>query len=70
MTDNTKVRHMFLNFDTPEVRERVLGEMEYFFRSALERCAADGAAVNDVIHIYLDCDGLDFRFALKSCWCS
>ena len=41
----------------------MLGELEYFLRSALERCAAAGASKDDIIHIYLDCNGLDFRFA-------
>ena len=63
VTGNTKVRLTFHNFNTPEVSERVLGEMKYFLRSALEKCADDGAAPNNIIHIYLDCEGLDFRFA-------
>ena len=53
---NTSIRLTTHHFDTPEVRSRVLGEFEYFLRTALERCADDGAAPDDIIHIYLDCD--------------
>ena len=37
--------------------------MEICLRSALERCAGDDAAPNDIIHMYLECDGFDFCFA-------
>ena len=63
VTGRNHIRLTFHHFDTPEVRQRVLGELEYFLRSALERFAADGASKDDIIHIYLDCNGLDFCFA-------
>ena len=63
VTGRKRVRLSFHHFDTPEVRQRVLRELEYFLRSALERCAADRASEDDIIHVYLDCNGLDYCFA-------
>ena len=40
----------------------MLGEFEYFLRTALDWCAEDGAAPHDIIHVYLDFDGMDFCF--------
>ena len=46
---NTPIRLPTHHFDSPEVRQKVLGEFEYFLRSALVRFAEDGALPDDII---------------------
>ena len=36
--------------------------MGLFFRTALLQCVKDGARPTDIIHLCLECDGMDFTF--------
>ena len=39
-----------------------MSEIEFFFRAALDQCVKDGALPADIIHLYLECDGMDHSF--------
>ena len=59
---NVSLRLTFHHYDPASQKKRVMDEIEYFFRSALQQCLRDGAQPSDIVHIYLDCEGMDFRF--------
>ena len=40
----------------------VSSELEKLFVNALKQCVRDGASLNDLVNIYLDCAGLEYRF--------
>ena len=44
------------------MKKAVVAELESFFFGALNQCVRDGASVNDLVHVYLDCAGLEYRF--------
>ena len=46
----------------PSVKKAVVAELESFFFGALNQCVRDGASVNDLVHVYLDCAGLECHF--------
>ena len=48
--------------DPPTVQRAVVSELEKLFLSALNQCVRDGANTDDLVHIYLDCAGLEYRF--------
>ena len=48
--------------DPPTVQRAVVSELEKLFLNALKQCVRDGANTNDLVHIYLDCAGLEYRF--------
>ena len=48
--------------DPPTVQRAVVSELEKLFVNALNQCVRDGANTNDLVHIYLDCAGLEYRF--------
>ena len=50
------------HFDSEANKQHAMNEIEFFFRSALDQCVRDGALPTDIIHLYLECDGMDFTF--------
>ena len=50
------------HFDSEATKQHAMNEIEFFFRSALDQCVKDGALPTDIIHLYLECDGMDFTF--------
>ena len=48
--------------DPPSVKKAVVSELESLFLGALNQCVTDGASENDLVHINLDCSGLEYRF--------
>ena len=50
------------HFDSPQNKQRAMSEIEFFFRAALDQCVKDGALPTDIIHLYLECDGMDHSF--------
>ena len=48
--------------DPPTMKRAVASELENLFIGALKQCVTDGANLNDLVHIYLDCAGLEYRF--------
>ena len=48
--------------DPPAMKQAVASELENLFVGALKQCVRDGANLNDLVHIYLDCAGLEYRF--------
>ena len=47
---STQPNKISVHFDTPAMKQRAMDEIEFFFRAA------------DIIHHYLECDGMDFTF--------
>ena len=48
--------------DPRTMKQDVASELERLFVGALKQCVTDGASLNDLVHIYLDCSGLEYRF--------
>ena len=48
--------------DPPSVKRAVASELETLFVGALDQCVRDGASLIDLMHIHLDCSGLEYRF--------
>ena len=53
--------------DAAGVRQAVTSELERLILSALEQCERDGASLNDFVHLYLECSGLEYRFSFNPC---
>ena len=53
--------------DSPTVQRAVVSELEKLFLNALNQCVQDGANLEDLVHIYLDCAGLEYRFQFNPC---
>ena len=53
------------NFDSQESKKKTLSELEFFFRTALHQVLNDGAKPTDIVHIYLNCDGIDQCFVFN-----
>mmetsp|Transcript_12651 Transcript_12651/g.16301 ORF Transcript_12651/g.16301 Transcript_12651/m.16301 type:complete len:1243 (-) Transcript_12651:1394-5122(-) len=52
-----------LHTSTPkEVREKTLNMMENIIKDALTQCLQDGADPDDYVHLFMDFEGMDFRF--------
>ena len=50
---------------TDEQKDNVANQLEHIFRELLHRVLQDGALPTDLCHIYVDCTGMDFRFAFN-----
>ena len=50
------------HFDSEAVKQHAMNEIKFFFWAALDQCVKDGALLTDIIHLYLECDGMDFTF--------
>ena len=48
--------------DSPSVKQAVVSELENLFLGALNKCVRDDASLSNLVHIYLDCAGLEYRF--------
>ena len=53
--------------DAAGVQRAVTCELERLILSALEQCERDGALLNDFVHLYLECSGLEYRFSFNPC---
>ena len=53
------------NFDSQENKKKTLSELEFFFRTALHQVLNDGAKPTDIVHIYLNCNGIDQCFVFN-----
>ena len=53
--------------DAAGVQRAVTSELERLMLSALEQCERDGASLNDFVHLYLECSGLEYRFSFNPC---
>ena len=53
--------------DPPSTQRAVVSELEKIFLNALHQCVQDGAELNNLVHMYLDCAGLEYRFQFNPC---
>ena len=56
-------RLTFHHYDPPERRTEVKNEIASLLLEAFRYALSSGARGDDIVHFYLDCTGLDFRFA-------
>jgi len=51
--------------DPPSVKRAVTSELETIVQGALQQCHRDGAQMEDIVHFYLECAGLDYSFCFN-----